>query len=220
MYEFIASLLLPPCAADDCLLPADSGGRDTPFSSDASPSLPNDTQAIITTYEFKCHGNITAWHAYIRADDPSPHVIHFQVWRPSSAADIDGCFALIGENVLSGVTAAGNGLISKIPQPDDIISVAPGDVVGYYAWSSGSDDNPESPTNATEILLDTSYTDEEVWYHTNTREDPLITSGPQTCPFPVGTNRILGSYTNAAPVLSIDMGKPQCTHDNWQLFMT
>lgn len=124
------------------------------------------------------------------------------MWRPSSVTGGDGCFALVGENILSDGTAAEDGLISKIPEPDDIISVSPGDVVGYYSQSGSEGDT----TSATEILLDRTYVDETVWYHTNTKRDPLITSSLK-CPFPVGLNKMLGSHTNAAPVLSIDMGE-------------
>ena len=196
------------CTAEDCLLPADSNGRDTPFSSHASPSLPNGTQAIVASYKFHCYGNITAWRTYVQANNPTPHVIHFQVWRPSPGTEIDGCYALVGENVLSDAVATADGLISTTPGPDDIIRVSPGDVIGYYSQSGSEEDMVGATT--TEVLLDTSYADEVVWYHTNSPEDPLISSGFRTCPFPAGPNKALGSFINAAPVISIDMGKLDC----------
>lgn len=192
-------------AAFDCLLPEDNN-RDTPFSIiDASPSLPNGTEAIIASYTFHCYGNITAWHTYLKPDDSQPHTMRFQVWRPSSSVAVDGCYAIVGESAFTNVVAEQDGLVSKWLDPEDMIGVSPGDVVGYY---SQTDASGADSANDTGVRLDRSYTEERVWYHVNTEEDPLMTAGLVTCLFPTGTqsNRILRSFTSAAPVISIDMG--------------
>ena len=60
------------------------------------------------------------------------------------------------------------------------------------------------------IQLDTNYTEESIWYYTNSAADPLRSNGPPlSCLFKVGSqpNRALKSFTNAAPIISIDMCK-------------
>ena len=194
-------------AARSCLHPSDSQGRDIPFSNLSSFSLPNGTQSIITSYQFRCSGYITAWHTYIQTSDdpypPIPRTIRFQVWRPSPAVEVDGCYSLIGENVLSDITPDKNGLVGTFVASGDGITVAPKDVVGLYTQFNGNIASGRSCNN--EVMLDGSYLDESVWYHTNTEQDPLVHSGVASCPFPIGRN--LQSFTNSAPMLSIDMGK-------------
>ena len=116
----------------------------------------------------------------------------------------DGCYGLVGENEFTSISSPNynNGLVSVTPEPTNIITAQPGDVVGFYASSRmGPNDG---------IQLDTSFTGESVWYHRNTDDDPLTTSGMvSVCPYPVGSQsgRILMSSTNAAPMLSVDICK-------------
>lgn len=109
-----------------------------------SPSFPDGTQAIITSYKFSCHGNISAWHAYLHqtsdGTNSKHYTIQFQVWRPSSAVAVDGCYGLVGENSFEDITATSDGLVSQTPEPSSIIGVSPGDVIGYYMFALGNND--------------------------------------------------------------------------------
>ena len=139
--------------------------------------------------------------------------MYFQVWRPSSSVGVDGCYSLVGENTFTDVIATRDGQISKTVPQAKVIHVEPGDVVGYYTRTRGdsdggggaSDEGGGANDNAG-IRLDESYGEDRVWYHTNTEEDPLMNAGP-ACPFPVGSDKILRSLVNAAPMFSIDMGE-------------
>lgn len=152
---------------------------------------------------------IFAWHTYVQdknTSDKLEHKIHFQVWRPSSAVESDGCYSLVGENVFDDVRAEEDGLISVTVPSDKVFTVSPGDVVGYFAHSDFNEEDI-SATNNTEIKLDWSYTNETVWYHVNTAEDPLIINGGSSCFVQIGDGGTLMSSIHAAPVLSIEMGK-------------
>ena len=107
---------------------------------------------------------------------------------------------MVGENLFRRILLDGNGLVSETPQPSNILTVQPGDVVGYFTLSRKGKRGG--------IQLDTRHTIDGVWYHTSTKRDPLI-HGRHDCPFPVGssTGRNLRSFTNAAPVLSVSVCK-------------
>ena len=53
-------------------------------------------------------------------------------------------------------------------------------------------------------------TRERVWYHPPS-SGPLTAVGEQ-CPFPVGEDRVLDTFTNSAPVFSINIGMILSTH--------
>ena len=195
-------------AGESCLVPSNTRGRSVPFRGDVCPSLPSGTMAIITSYKFECYGRIRAWHTFVRpqsVEEPNlAHTISFQVWRQAPLANTEGCYELVGENVFRDVVADKDGRVSMVACPCSAISVRPGDVVGYYTKVNSSCD-----ITSTEIKLDVSYTMENVWYHTNTKKDPLLNSGNLACPFPVGPEpaKSLRSHLRAAPMLSIEMGK-------------
>ena len=163
-------------------------------------------QAIITSYQFHCCGNVTAWQTYVEpggGGHNGKYDITFQVWRPSPTVNSDRCYSLVGENEFTRISSPNynSGLISVTPEPTNRITAQPGDVVGFYAVSrKGGNDG---------IQISTSFTGECVWYHRNTSNDPLPSRGMSVCPFPVGSqsNRELRSSTNAAPMLSVDICK-------------
>ena len=130
--------------------------------------------------------------------------IFFQVWRPSPAVENNGCYSLVGENRFTSINLDDDGLVSETPEPSNIISVQPEDVVGYYTFSRKDLDHDKMEG----IQLDHSNNIDSVWYHSGNDDDTLI-SGASNCPFPVGTqiDRILTSFTNAAPVLSVSLCK-------------
>lgn len=127
----------------------------------------------------------------------------------------DGCYSLVGENTFHGLSVPYDGLVRGVPNESETITFSPGDVVGYYAYSNSNDSsNGGGGTGGLDegrIILDEGYTNETAWYHTNTKSDPL-TSGSDPCFFAVGNqaDKTLQSFTSAAPVLSLDIGKFAC----------
>lgn len=197
-------------AQHNCLQAAQ--GRQPPFRDlNGSPRLHNGSQAIITSYIFQCCACITAWQTFVhpggQINQNGVYDITFQVWRPSPTVENTGCYSLVGENRYSRVTYATLGLVSETPEPSNIISVMPGDVVGYYTYTRS---NPQV-VNGEGIQMDTLHSDDSVWYHTSSESDPLVMNADSIddCPFPVGTssNRVLRSSTNAAPVLLVSLCK-------------
>ena len=97
--------------------------------------LPSHSQAIITTYQFGCCGSITAWLTHVQPGGGKckngAYDIFFQLWRPSSTMQDSGCYSLVGENRFTSIFFGDDDLVSETPQPSNIISVQPGDVVGY-----------------------------------------------------------------------------------------
>ena len=163
-------------------------------------------QAIITSYKFHCCGNVTAWQTYVEPGGDmhdEEYDITFQVWRPSPTVNSDGCYGQVGENVFTSISLGGGGLVSETPEPTNRITAQPGDVVGFFVVSRKGGGNQG-------IQINTSFTGESVWYHRNTKSNPLMTRGPvSVCPHPVGSqaDRVLKSSTNAAPMLSVDICK-------------
>ena len=48
----------------------------------------------------------------------------------------DGCYGLVGENAFTRISSpnyVSDDLVSVTPEPTNIITVQPGDVVGFYA---------------------------------------------------------------------------------------
>ena len=165
-----------------------------------SASLPSGSQAIVTSYNFTCCGEITSWLAYVWPSGEG-YAIIFQVWRPSPTAGGGGCYSLVGENRFPGVTLGDGGLVSETPQPTNLISVRPGDVLGYFVTSN------KRPSSNGGIQLDRSSTNDTVFYaSTDTTPLPI---GPDSCPVSVGPGGVLSSSVNAAPVISVNISKLQ-----------
>ena len=108
----------------------------------------------------------------------------------------NGCYNLVGENRFTNITLNISGLVSETPEPSNIISVQPGDVVGYYTFSQieANDDDGEG------IQLNRRYSNDSIWY---ANINGASTMGEPDCPFPVGHGRILTSLTNAGPILTV-----------------
>ncbi len=156
--------------------------------------LPSGTQAIITSYQFHCCGNITAWQTYIVQPGGGKHndgvyTINFQVWRSSPTVGVDGCYSLVGEDRFPSISFPEGGLVSETPAPSNIITIRPGDVVGYFSMSSenGHDEG---------IQLETDFNDEAVRYNGGL---PMSNGGGESCPFPVRSTRTLSSSTIVQP---------------------
>ena len=165
--------------------------------------LPNGRQAIVTSYQFQCCGDITAWQTYVERSGGThtngAYTIHFQVWRPSPTVGSDGagCYSLVGENRFTSITLI-NRAVSETPEPTNIISVQPGDVVGYYVLSSERDDDG--------IQMDSGDDSINIYYNEDNGGNP-ISLGPDSCQVRVGDGGLLTESTSAAPQLSIDVSK-------------
>ena len=166
--------------------------------------LPLGTQVIIASYKFVCCGNITEWHTALDTENEDGYyTTSFQVWRPSPTAQENGCYSMVGENKFNSISVDDDAAeVHATPEPSNIITVQPDDVVGYYVEFKGDIDENSG------VLLDTRFSTDVVWYHTGTDTDPIIFGRPQ-CPFPVGTGSdgSLKSSTNAAPLLSVSVCK-------------
>ena len=143
------------------------------------------------------------------------YTIHFQVWRPSPTVGSDGagCYSLVGENRFTSITFSNRGPISETPEPSNIISVQPGDVVGYYVLSNrGGNDG---------IQMDSDDDSITIYYNKDNGGNP-ISLGPDSCQVSVGFQGLLTEITSAAPQLSIDISKWLHLHimdDSFQFFV-
>ena len=182
---------------------AGSTATQIPFS-DLGPGvsrLPTGSQAIVTSYQFHCCGEILEWGARMQPGGPKHrdgvYTVHFQVWRPSptsSGGSGDGnCYSLVGENRFPGVTLGDDRLLSETPQPTNVISVRPGDVLGYFVSSTDDNDNQG-------IQLDPDFTNDVIYY---ADFDAPITMGTAL----VGPGGVLSLSTSIAPVVSVSMSK-------------
>ena len=168
--------------------------------------LPNGRQAIVTSnrYQFQCCGDITAWQAYMQpgggGHENGAYTIHFQVWRPSPTVDSDGggCYSLVGENRFTSITLISRA-VSETPDPTNIISVQPGDVVGYYVLSSRNNDDQG-------VQMDSGDDSINIYYNKDNGGNP-ISLGPNSCQVRAGDGGLLTESTSAAPQLSIDISK-------------
>ena len=106
----------------------------------------------------------------------------------------DGCYSMVGENRFTGIVF---GLAGESPEPTNIISVRPGDVVGYFTATY-------SDVRNTGIRLNPDLIEQSVWYHNSISEEPPM-QGDQLCPFRVDAIQ-LGSETIIVPVASQPAG--------------
>ena len=159
-------------------------------------------QAIIPTYKFNCCGNIIGWGVDLNPDrDGEDQTFDFilQVWRPSPTLQTDLCYSLIDNHSISTVIGKDSqtGRIAKVtPLPQNQLQFEPGDVLGFYVESHGSDTNYD---NGVVVLNDSSHASELVWHGSITS----LTSLSASCPYPIGTSGLLNTSTHAAPVISI-----------------
>ena len=163
--------------------------------------LPSGRQAIVTSYQFQCCGDITAWQTHVFRNrgnrQKGAYTIHFQVWRPSPTVGSDGagCYSLVGENRFTSITLI-NRAVSATPEPTNIISVQPGDVVGYYVLNNRGRNNG--------IQMDSGDDSINIYYNEDNGGNPILL-GPDSCQVSAGDGGLLTSSTSAAPQLSIDI---------------
>ena len=158
-----------------------------------SERVPTGRQVIITSYQFQCCGNITRWRTYTEpggGGHDGDYNIRFQVWRQGPEVEINGCYSLVAEDRYDSIPLGQGGLVDR---------TVPGDVLGYFMTDGTRNDGRREGIQLEEREDDDG---ERVWYNSRT----LVTTG-DPCPFPVGGGRILDTFTNSAPVISIDIGK-------------
>ena len=196
---FVCALL-----AQDCLRPAytnDDDGDSLPNFEDLgnrAARIPNGNgaQAIVTGYQFHCCGDIGAWQAYVRPNGRNhrdgAYNINFQVWRPTSTVDSDGAgeYSLVGENRFTSIMFAEGDPVSETPEPTNVISVRPGDVMGFFQSSDmGRNDGIQLETRSFS-------NDRLLWYQTEFPQDAMST-------LVAGNGGTLVSSTNAGLQLSV-----------------
>lgn len=163
------------------------------------------------SYTLDCQGDITTWWTYIAISDSTylqsqSYSFIFQVWRKAQGYQKSGCYTLVGANMFDSISVSEQGLVKAVPLEKDYINAMPGDVIGLYAQFYANS-TVTSDTNSPRVRLDESYSNETIWYHTNVASHPL-TFGSNQCFFSAGkdSGRTLQSLTNAAPLLSLNMG--------------
>lgn len=166
-----------------------------------SIQIPSGSQAIVTSYRFQCCGDITEWQARMQPGgvmhSDGVYTVHFQVWRPTLSS---GCYSMVGENRFPAITLSSGRLASESPDSSDRIAVKPGDVLGYFVFSSTT-----TPRENEGIQMHPNFTTDAVFYASLGR-DPLPL-GPAACPVSVGPGGVLSLSVNAAPVVRVSISK-------------
>ena len=119
--------------------------------------------------------------------------INFQVWRPSPTVGSDGAgeYSLVGENRFTSIRFDDGVPISETPRPTNVISVRPGDVVGFFQSSTRGDNDG--------IQLQSEYSNaRRLWYQTDVPQGSLST-------LVAGNGGTLMSSLNAGPILSVSV---------------
>ena len=165
-------------------------------------------QAIIPSYKFNCCGNITAWGVDLNpVEYDAMFSFDFQVWRPSPTVENDGCYSLVAnylvENISPPLTTIEH--VARVtPLPRNQLPFQPGDVLGFYVEASGT--GASDHDNGVVVLDNDGFSNELIWHASIT----ALTSSIGSCPYPVGSTRLLSSPTSAAPVISIDVTTYSC----------
>ena len=208
---------------DSCLL-TENGNRLPPFTDQGYVAGPPSRirhrhQAIITSYRLNCCGNITEWGVDLNPNGTIARFnFIFQVWRPASNVNVSGCYSLVDDFISTeipiGIQPTPTIGVARItPSPADQLQFQPGDVLGFYVESHGQGSDPEGDANNGVVLLTSgSYTNELVWYGSVGANTAQV-SQTDSCPYPIGTTKVLSSSTHAAPVISISITTYSC-HQN------
>ena len=139
----------------------------------------------------------------------------FQVWRPSPAVKVSGCYSLVNDFMSKKIALSTDSPLSErvariTPLPQQQLQFQLGDVLGFYVESHGQGDVAGGDHDNGVVLLnnDTDYRSESVWFASIDVTAQPSQSG--SCPYPVGTSGVLNSLTRAAPVISISMTTYSC----------
>ena len=89
------------------------------------------------------------------------------------------------------------------PLPRNQLPFQPGDVLGFYVEASGTTSDFD---DGVVLLNNDSFSNELIWHASIT----ALTSSIGSCPYPVGSTRVLRETTKAAPVISIAVTTYSC----------
>jgi hypothetical protein len=103
----------------------------------------------------------------------------------------------VGNNRFTSITPTG-GVARETPSPQDYIQFRPGDVLGFYV------EEAREARDGIVILGQGNFTSELVWYASIA--PTVATSQIGDCPYSVGSNGVLDTSTQAAPVIYISTG--------------
>ena len=132
------------------------------------------------------------------------YTLDLQVWRPSPTVDDStgtGQYSLVGNNRFTSITLSDQVAIVT-PLPQDYIQFQPGDVLGFYV-----EEARDRVGGVAVLTSPSSFTSEVVWY---ANIDPAMATSQSV--YSVGSSGDLNSSTHAAPVISIETGKPELNY--------
>lgn len=208
--NLLSAFLIVVCGESNCLTANNEFGLPDyrrMNSSLKSAILPLQHQAIIPSYKFHCCGTITEWTISIAINNSDTmDLLSLQVWRPSPSVHETGCYTLVGSNNFTSLLVK-NQVTVVTPLPHERIQFQPGDVLGFYVENTEVGFMEHSVDGGVMMLCDLNeggdrgYETEEVWYATN-----LVFSNAN-CLAAVGPGKLLDSYTNVAPVISVSYSK-------------
>ena len=150
-------------------------------------------QAIISSYNFTCCGDITEWGVDVHkggGKDDGEYTLDLQVWRPSPTSSQG--YNLVGSNRFTSISLSG-GVAEVTPSPQDRIQFRRGDVLGFYV-EEARDDNDRGVV----VITTESFTRDTVWLASTSPQNP------ESCPISIGSGGALSSSLRGAPVISID----------------
>ena len=151
-------------------------------------------QAIISSYQFQCCGNLTEWRVDLHpgsSADNGRYTLNLQVWRPSPT--VDNSYNLVGNNRFPALPLSNGGALVISPSPAVQIAFRSGDVVGVHIESARATDR------GLVVLTTASFSREAVW---------LASAASQTvggCSVSVGSNGgQLNTLLRGAPIITAD----------------
>ena len=194
--------------AEQCLIAGISGDSPPEFMNYPSDDISRITrhhQAIIGSYKFQCCGNITEWGVDVRPDgskdDKGFYTLDLQVWRPSPTVDDStgsGQYSLVGNNIFPSITLTSR-VARLTPSPGEYVQFQPGDILGFYVVEARESDA------GVPVLSTGSFSSYSVWHaNVGAQYSETLVS--------VGTNGVLSSTLQAAPVVTVSTSKLNCTH--------
>ena len=118
----------------------------------------------------------------------------------------DGCYSLVAnylvENISPSLTTIEH--VARVtPLPRNQLPFQPGDVFGFYVEASGTTSDHD---DGVVLLNNDGFNNELIWHASIT----ALTSSIGSCPYPVGSTRVLRETTQAAPVISIAVTTYSC----------
>ena len=134
-----------------------------------------------------------------------------QVWRPSHTVNQSGCHSLVNDFTITSTIVNNSQRVARVtPSPQEQLQFQPGDVLGFYVESHGSNNELDGDADNGVVLLNNgSHTSELVWFASiDVTQSQTSQSG--SCPYPVGIDGTLNSSTRAAPVISISVMTTSC----------